>query len=376
MRNSLRRPVWWGAVTAVTVLVAGGLVWGAMSFPTRAHARFFPARAHASGPPESSTAAPPVTAAPTGPPVTAASTGVHDWGEVTYGSDGYLARTCSGLSSEMQYEVFSPSSPGPHPIVFGITGTGFAGSAGCDPQTGTEVYRAFDPVMARWVRAGFVAVNIEYHGYGDGLYGDVTYPGSGRWGTTADATTELDIKPAMKFFLSHDPARYGAGEQMGIVVFGASSGAHDAYMAGVTGLPGHGIAAVVGWSGLPDAQAAGTYPESVFDQYMRTTPGTDVEAFGDPFHRLGRSDPPQYVANGLHEFISPTNAEDYVAHCERVKVRACWLRLPDTAAHAQGYATYRLSGLLPEKTAPPATPGTTVLADSIAFAKRYVQGAR
>ncbi|GEM_PF-6680689 len=299
--------------------------------------------------------------------------GVVDRGEVTYGDDGHVARRCSGSTSQLHYEVFSPAAAGRYPVVFGISGTAFAGSADCDPRTGREAYHSLDPVMARWAAAGFVAVNIEYHGYANGLYGDATYPGPGRWGTAADGTTQLDVEPAMAYFLGHDPARYGADPALGIVVFGSSSGAHDAYMVADTGLPGYRVAAVVGWSGLPDAAAAGSYARSVFDRYMATTAGSDVERFGDPYHRLTASAPPQYVANASGEFIDPRNAEDYVARCRQLGVAACWLRVPATSAHAQGYAAYRFTGQPPELSEPAAVAGTTVLADAIAFAHHYVQ---
>jgi acetyl esterase/lipase len=223
-------------------------------------------------------------------------------------------------------------------------------------------------VMKSWAQAGFVAVNIEYHGYSDGLYGNLTYPGPQRWGDSADATVQLDIKPAMAFFLSHNPQLYGADERAGIVVFGGSSGAHNAYMVGLTGVTGHRITAVVGWSGLPDVADSGSYPQSVFDRYMRTEPGSDVEKFGDPAHRLRSGVPPQYVADGLHEFISPLNADRYTADC-RAMGDTCWERIPNTTAHAQGYSGYTFTGQSPESSDPGAVAGNTVLQDSIAFAR-------
>jgi acetyl esterase/lipase len=191
-------------------------------------------------------------------------------------------------------------------------------------------------------------------------------------GNTADGTVQLDIKPAIEFFFAHDPGRYGADEKLGVIAFGGSSGAHNAYLLSITGVPGHRIWAAVGWSGLPDVALAGTYPESVFDKYMRTTPGTDVEAFGDPEHRINASSPPQYVANGTREFISPANAEQYVTTCRNLGVAACWERILSTGAHASGYARYTFTGSAPEVTAPPAAPGTTVLADSIGFANKIL----
>lgn len=288
--------------------------------------------------------------------------------EVTYGDDSHAAPRCSGDSSQLHYVVLYPSSPGPHPIVFGMVGTGFSGAAGCNRKTGLETYRRLDAVMKAWAQAGFVAVNIEYHGYSNGLYGDLTYPGAERWGDHADATVELDIKPAMRYFLSHQPGQYGADPSAGIVVFGSSSGAHNAYMVGATGIGGYKIAAVVAWSGLPDVADAGDYARSVFDRYMRTTAGSDVENFGDVQHRLQPGSPAQYTANGLTEFISANNAESYEARCQSLRLAACWLRIPNTSAHAQGYSSYVFTGQSPEVSEPAATPGATVLQDSIAFA--------
>jgi acetyl esterase/lipase len=227
--------------------------------------------------------------------------------------------------------------------------------------------------MRAWAQAGFVAVNIEYHGFSDGLFGDFTYPGPGKWGHAADATVELDIKPAMRFFLSHDPARYGADERSGIVVLGASSGAHNAYMVGLTGLSGHRISAVIGWSGLPDVADSGPYAESVFDRYMRTDPGTDVEHFGDAEHRLAPNAPPQYMANGLTEFIDPRNVERYTALCHALPSAVCWERVLDTSAHAADYAGYTFTGMSPEMSDPPAEVGVTVEQDSISFAQQQVR---
>jgi hypothetical protein len=301
---------------------------------------------------------------------------IESGAEIVYGDDGFSAGRCQGRSSQLHYVVFYPSTPGPHPIVFGMQGTGFAGSAGCSAASGKEAYRGLDPAMKAWAQAGFVAVNIEYHGYSNGLFGDMTYPGPGRWGDVADATVELDIKPAMLYFLSHDPQRYGAAESSGVVVFGGSSGAHNAYMVGITGLQGHRISAVVGWSGLPDVADSGAYPESVFDRYMRTRPGTDVEYFGDPEHRLSSTGPPQYIANGLKEFISPANAERYNAHCRALAAAVCWERVLNTSAHAQGYAAYTFSGQPPEITDPRAAVGTNVQQDSIEFAQRQLPRSR
>jgi len=301
--------------------------------------------------------------------------GVQTWPEITYGHDGYSQATCTGTDA-LNYTVFAPTAAGPHSIVFGITGTGFKGSAGCASSSNPpqEEHTTLNYLMEQWAQAGYVAVNIEYHGYTNGLFGDVTYPGVGNWGSAADGTVQLDIIPAIQYFLAHNPGQYGADPASGIVVFGSSSGAHDAYMIGAVGIPGVKISAVVGWSGLPDVSKAGSYPESVFDTYMQTSPGSDVENFADPDHRISTSMPPQYVANGLNEFISPTNAEQYTSDLTADNVTA-WLRVPNTSAHASAYAGYTFTGKSPEISTPPATIGTTVLDDSISFANQYVTGA-
>lgn len=298
----------------------------------------------------------------------AASTSFLKSSEITYGDDGHVANSCSGPTSKLHYVVFYPASPGPHPIVFGMSGTGFAGNAGCDSTTHNDTYRSFDSVMQRWAAAGYVAVNIEYHGYLNGLFGDLTYPGVGKWGTIADGTVQLDIKPAIEFFFAHNPAQYGAAESAGVVAFGASSGAHNAYMLGLTGVPGHRIWAAVGWSGLPDVSLSGPTAQSIFDKYMQTKPGTDVENFGDPEHRIGTTSPPQYVANGLKEFIAASNAEQYFKTCKVLNIPNCYERIPNTSAHAEGYSNYTFTDTAPEITNPSAVRGQTVFSDTIAFA--------
>jgi hypothetical protein len=278
---------------------------------------------------------------------------------------------CSGPSADLHYVVFSPSGAGPFPVVFGMIGTGFDGAATCTQGGKRETYRGMDRIMQRWAQAGYVAVNIEYHGVRDGLFGDLTYPGAGKWAGLADGTVELDIKPAIEHFLAHDAGRFHADERIGLIVFGSSSGAHNAYMVGATGVPGHHISAVIGWSGLPDAELAGNYARHIFDSYMRTTPGSDAESFGDPQHRLQEGAPPQYVANGLAEFIDPQTARAYYELCRSLGIAACWLRIPDTATHAAGYADYVFTGQSPESTMPDAEVGLTVQQDSIVFAERY-----
>jgi putative Ig domain-containing protein len=300
------------------------------------------------------------------------SPGINTSPEILYMTDQYTATNCAGVQSgDLHYVVISPTTPGPHPIVFGMHGSGFKGTAGCNGKL--PLYRDFDKDLIPWVQAGYVAVNIEYHGYDNGLYGDLTYPGPGQWGTIADGTVELNVKPAVEYFLSHDPGQYGADPLSGMVAFGGSSGAHDAYMLGITGVPGYQFSAVVGWSGLPDSADAGTRVLTDFDTYMRTTDGSDVAWFADPLHRLSSSSPPQYIANGLNEFIDPQNALVYQQACVNLLGAGnCWLRIPNTSGHATAYADYPFTGIAPEYTQPAATVGQTVEEDSIAFASRYV----
>jgi hypothetical protein len=301
-----------------------------------------------------------------------ASTQVLNSEEIVYGNDGHVAMRCTGPTADLHYLVFYPNDRKPHPVVFGMTGTGFGGSANCRPRAKLETYRDIDGVMQRWAAAGFVAVNIEYHGAGNGVFGDLGYPGVGNWAGVADGTVQMDVKPAMQNFLAHDASRFHADERLGLVVFGTSSGAHNAYMVGATGLPGHHISAVIGWSGLPSAQFAGSYAEHVFDSYMRTTAGSDVESFGDPLHRLRAEAPAQYIANGLTEFIDSRTARVYHERCRSLSILACWLRLPNTAQHADGYANYKFTGQSPELTSPGAQIGDSVQMDSISFAERYL----
>jgi hypothetical protein len=306
-----------------------------------------------------------------GPP-----TGINTSPEILYMTDTYMAKDPRGrMSGDLHYIVFSPTTRGPHPIVFGMQGSGFKGTADCMGGKHTQ-YRNIDRHLFPWVQAGFVAVNIEYHGYANGLYGDLTYPGKGKWGDIADGTVELNVKPAVLHFLSHDPGQYGADPSLGMVAFGGSSGAHNAHMLGITGVPGCHFACVVAWSGQPDNTDNEENPH--FNSlYMRTTNGSDKEWFADPMHRLTASSPPQYTANGLDEFIHSKNAIVYQEYC--VKVLGpdnCWLRIPNTNLHAAAYANYKFIGVAPEVTSPPAVVGTTVEQDSILFASRYVKGAK
>jgi hypothetical protein len=106
----------------------------------------------------------------------------------------------------------------------------------------------------------------------------------------------------------------------------------------------------------------------VFDSYMRTQPGTDVENFADPEHRISPTTPPQYIANGSNEFIAAANAEQYFQTCSQLGVSFCYERIPNTSAHASGYQDYVFTGSPPEITNPQATPGQTVFDDTLAFA--------
>jgi len=318
-------------------------------------------------------------ALPTASPTTTGSTpaqtvpsttvnGVRETPEITYGNDGYFAQQCSGASANLHYIVFYPSTPGPHPIVFGMSGSGFEGNANCDPKISKDQYQTFDSEMAQWARDGYVAVNIEYHGYANGLFGDVTYPGPGKWGTAADGTVQLDVKPAVKYFFAHDPGQYGADERLGVVAFGGSSGAHNAYMLSLTGVPGHHISAAAGWSGLPDVAFSGSVARRVFDHYMQTQPGSDAESFADPEHRISATSPPQYIAAGSNEFIAPANAERYFQTCTQLKVSLCYERILNTTSHAGEYEDYVFTDSPPEISNPRATKGQTVFEDTIAFA--------
>ncbi|GAC1341344.1 MAG: hypothetical protein NVSMB29_11680 [Candidatus Dormibacteria bacterium] len=294
---------------------------------------------------------------------------VRETGQITYMTDRFTAPACGGGSTaDLSYVVFSPSSAGPHPIVIGMQGTGFAGSAGCNRATGKPAYRSLDANMMQWAEAGFVAVNVGYHGYTNGLYGNLSYPGT-QWGTAADGTVELNIKPAVAYFLSHDPQQYGADPSLGLIAFGGSSGAHNAYMLAITGVVGARFLGAVGWSGLPDEADAGAYPQSVYLKYMNSPAGSDTVNFGDPLHRLSASAPPQYIANGSGEFIAPANAVTYWQRCQQLGITACWLRIPDTPGHALAYTQYRFTGQPAERSDPAIAPGVSVMADSVAFAK-------
>ncbi len=300
---------------------------------------------------------------------TTSSLSIQDFGQVFYANDQYSQGSCDGTGN-LYYDVLGPTNKGRYPILFGITGTGFKGAAGCG-SNGKAVYLGFNSTLANFAKAGFIVVNIEYHGYTNGLFGGITYPGSNQWGFSTDATVQLDVMKAIETFLKGNPSQYGADPSKGIVVFGSSSGAHCAYMVGSVGIKGFKISAVIGWSGLPDVSLSGSYPQSVFDKYMDTTRNSDIENFGDPNHRAHRSMPPTYIANGLKEFISPVNAETYYSTLQKLGV-VTWLRIPNTSLHAASYENYVFRGVSPELSSPAAANGTTVLQDSINFAKKFV----
>jgi len=214
-------------------------------------------------------------------------------------------------------------------------------------------------------------VNIEYHGYDDGLFGDASYPGTD-WGTAADGISELNVKVAMEHFLANDPQQYGADPSKGIVVFGGSAGGHTAHLVGSTGIDGYAISAVVGWSAMPEASKAGT---KTFDRYMETTTGSDVFRFGDAIHRITASSPPQYISNSVGEFLNPQNAIDYYNTCVGLLgASKCYLRIMDkTSCHAAGCSNYVFGQQgHNDITDPPATPGSTLFQDTIAFADQFV----
>jgi hypothetical protein len=296
--------------------------------------------------------------------------------EFTYVHDGFVANRCSGPTDALHYEVFVPPRHHPHPIAFMIDGTGWLGSADCNPSTGQEYYHEMDPVALEWAQAGYVVVNVEEHGFMDGLFGDMTYPGPGAWenSTVADAVVQIDVKAAVRFFFAHDPiGHFDADESLGLVAVGSSSGGHDAEMLALTGVSGHRFTAAVAWSGLPDARLGGADAQSVFDVYMRTTAGSDVESFGEPIDRLTPDAPPQYVANGTQEFESPAGTAAYFAACQALGVTS-WLRILNTDLHGAYYLDYVFTGTLPEFTEPPARVGWTVGADSLLFASFLGRG--
>jgi hypothetical protein len=287
---------------------------------------------------------------------------------IQYLDDGHIAHTCNGRSSALDYMVYYPTTPGPHPIVFATKGSGFQGNAGCVGGKHPD-YEGEAAIMESWAAAGYVAVNIEYHGYQNGLYGDLSYPGQGKWENSdvADGSVQIDVKPAVEYFLSHNPSQYGANPSAGMIAFGGSSGGHDAYMLGLTGIPGYKFAAVIGWSGEPDAAALNDWM-AYTTKYMRTSRGSDVANFGDPEHRISQNSPAEYIANGTREFVTVANAEDYYATCVKIGVKTCWERILNTSEHAEAYVDYKFTNKAPEITKPTALKGNTVMNDSIEFA--------
>jgi hypothetical protein len=296
--------------------------------------------------------------------------------EVRYLTDTVAGRPCTiptgETANDLHYRVHSPTQAGDYPIVFGLAGNGYESTSTCvNAAKGIERFEQLDSIMATWVRAGYVAVNIEYHGYDDGLFGDASYPGTD-WGTAADGISELNAKVAMEFFLANDPQRFGADPSKGIVLFGGSAGGHSAHLVGNTGIDGYAISAVVGWSAMPEASKAGT---KKFDLYMQTTTGSDVFDFGDAIHRITASSPPQYISNSVDEFLDPQNAIDYYNTCVGLLGGSkCYLRILDqTSCHATGCSKYAFGQ--PghnDTTEPPATPGSTLFQDTIAFADQFV----
>jgi hypothetical protein len=283
-----------------------------------------------------------------------------------------------------------------------MAGSGFSGDAECT-SIHVDHWHVDDGLMNRWAAAGYVTVAIEYHGYEGmcghklcandptGLHGDQTYPGVGQWegSDVADATVQLDIKAAAAQFLA-TASQYGGDPSKGLFTFGGSSGAHDAYMLALTGLPGYRFGAAIGWSGGPDQDLNHGSNQSFSEDYMQTTTGSDVMNFADPFHRISASSPPQYIADSIGEFISWQSADGYYQECVSLAL-TCWERMPNTSKHAEAYASYKFTGNNPaistisnatayyaqcvaqqltcaEFSNPPATVGSTVTQDSIQFA--------
>jgi hypothetical protein len=295
--------------------------------------------------------------------------------DIIYMTDTVMGRPCAdspGTPFDLHYNVWYPDDGKAHPIVFTFQGRGFRSTSTC-VEGNVESFENMDPEAETWASSGFVAVNVEYHGYDDGLFGDLTYPGPGQWDSIADGSVELNLKVAVNFFLSHNPAQYGAAESKGLIAFGGSAGGHAAHMLAITGPGGgHTIAAAIGWSGLPDAHDGGPSGENPFLTYMRATDPSDRMNFGDPYHRLAATSPPQYVANSTGEFIEEQNAINYWQLCRQVGVAACWLRIPPNNAHATAYENYCFTAQQGEVTKPQATLHITVFDDSIKFADKVL----
>jgi len=301
--------------------------------------------------------------------------------EITYMADTVSANRCAGPSPDLHYKVFYPNDQTKlYPIVFGMKGSGYDGTADCDLGVQLEKYRSLDSQMKEWADAGWVAVNVEYHGKANGRFGRDSYPGP-NWGSMADGTVELNVKRAVQYFFDHNPGQWGADETKGIVAFGGSSGGHNAYMLALTApVAGHQFAAAIGFSGAPDAADSGT-AEGPYIQYMcdgqPVCPNQDVYNFGDPYHRIGASSPAQYVANSVGEFVAYQNAENYWQRCRDLNVIACWIRIVKGDSHGMGYAHQVFDPICDPECdlhVQPAARGVDVLADAIAFAQRAIPG--
>ena len=109
-------------------------------------------------------------------------------------------------------------------------------------------------------------------------------------------------------------------------------------------------------AGLPEGQG------SLFD-------------FGDAIHRITASSPHQYMSNSVDEFLDYQNAVDYYDTCSNLLGPSkCYLRILDqTDCHATGCSKYVFGQAgHNDTTEPPATPGTTLFQDTIAFANQFV----
>jgi hypothetical protein len=280
----------------------------------------------------------------------------------------------------LHYRVFYPKvRPGvTYPIVFGANGAGFEGNSDC--YKGVNRWSNYDPILQTWAKAGFVAVNMEYHGYNDGLFGDSTCPTGNcapPWGTVADGIVERNLKVAVQFFFDHQPELYGADESKGVLVFGGSAGGHGIYQLGLTGPVGtHHFAAAIAWSGMPNVTVAGSRVTTPYDKYMEIAgPGGSRFDFGNAYLRLNSASPALYLANGNDEMVNAESVQTTFDQCGVVHVSLCYLRIVDGGkAHAAQYKDYAFRGPSDpiEVTDPPATVGMTVFQDTICFAKRVL----
>ncbi len=280
----------------------------------------------------------------------------------------------------LHYRVFYPKFVAgvTYPIVFGANGAGFEGNSDC--YKGANRWSAYDPIMQTWAQAGFVAVNIEYHGYNDGLFGDSTCPTGDcapPWGSVADGFVERNIKVAIQYFFDHDPARYGADESKGVISFGGSAGGHGMYMLALTGpVGGHTFAAGVAWSGMPNITVAGTKSVNPYDSYMETSGTTgNTFDFGNAYLRMTSASPALYFANGIAERVNKASAQTAYDQCVALAISMCSLRIVDDGnAHAAQYKDYAFKGPSDpnEVSDPPAVVGMTVFDDTICFAKKVL----